>query len=73
MWIEMVHHLGHRMAGRDLEVVLNVESQAIDRLIPTRACKKGDIHVERTELRLSTQAKDRGGGCRIGVATQRVI
>jgi len=53
--------------------LLDVEPQAIYRLIPPRTREKRYVHVEGAKLRFRAQAKDWSAGCWIYVAAQRVI
>jgi hypothetical protein len=34
MWMQPAYHLCHWVGGRNLGLLLNVESEAVDRLIP---------------------------------------
>ena len=59
MWIELAHDTRHGVARGDFGILLDVESQAIHRLVPARPEEKCHVHVEGAELRLCVQRKDR--------------
>jgi hypothetical protein len=73
MRIELAYDLRHGVARRDFGILLRVESQVIYRLIPPRTREKRHVHVEGAKPWLRAQAKDWGAGCRIHVATERMI
>jgi hypothetical protein len=73
MRVEPAYNFRHGVVRRDFGILLDVEPQAIYRLIPSRTREKRYVHVQWAKLRFRAQAKDWSAGRRICVAAQRVI
>src|SRR5271165_3501044 len=64
--------LRQRLSSWRLGRIFRMESQPVDRLIPTRSCEKCEIDIQRTEACFCVQAENRCVGFRTGVTVQRI-